>query len=434
MDPGSSTSQPPRKPKKRKRTVVEEPQQEPLVYPWKLVGKKRYATPDQQLHHDIVAYTNYVRPTSQEIAARSRVFSTIERVVKSRFRNCTVGLFGSSATDLTIPVPDLDIVVSMDPMPPDSDVKKCLFQLRAKLRNEGLTDDAQVRHHATVPIIAFTTLPEYGSLSVDIGINNTDGLTCVKLVNQYLSTMPALRPLTLVVKGFLKQRQLHSASSGALGSYAATCMCISFLQLNPSSRPEEQIQKPYESESLGRLFTNFLTYYGQDFPYSTSYISVTEGKLLPKEKAEWIKTKVPDRLAIQCLLRSENDIAKATARIDEVKAAFKEAADKLLQASIRDYRLSLVLGIPQSVVEHREEIKQLVERWNRRSQYRQFTDRRDQHSGFTQRQNGYQPPRHHPPAPFGLRNISSSNSSYREGASGSNRDDSGRRHSNRSHD
>lgn len=58
-----------------------------------------------------------------------------------------------------------------------------------------------------------------------------------------------------------------------------------------------------ENESLGLLLLDFMTYYGVDFPYTTSYISVTEGKLLPKECAPWINTKVPDRLAVQCLLR-----------------------------------------------------------------------------------------------------------------------------------
>jgi len=42
--------------------------------------------------------------------------------------------------------------------------------------------------------------------------------------------MPALRPLILVVKGFLSQRNLNDASKSGLGSYAVILMCISFLQ------------------------------------------------------------------------------------------------------------------------------------------------------------------------------------------------------------
>lgn len=69
-----------------------------------------------------------------------------------------------------------------------------------------------------------------GSLNVDIGINNIDGIRGIEIINRYLAQMPALRPLILVVKGFLSQRSLNDASQSGLGSYAVTLMCISFLQ------------------------------------------------------------------------------------------------------------------------------------------------------------------------------------------------------------
>jgi non-canonical poly(A) RNA polymerase PAPD5/7 len=59
-----------------------------------------------------------------------------------------------------------------------------------------------------------------------------------------------------------------------------------------------------ETESLGLLLTDFLFYYGLEFSYTTSYISVTEGKVLPKTSADWIKLKDADRLAIQCIVNS----------------------------------------------------------------------------------------------------------------------------------
>lgn len=75
-----------------------------------------------------------------------------------------------------------------------------------------------------------------------------------------------------------------------------------FEQLNPSKRPQDYLDKPMETESLGALLTDFMFYYGIKFPYASSYISVTEGKLLPKESVEWITNKVPDALVIQCLI------------------------------------------------------------------------------------------------------------------------------------
>jgi Cid1 family poly A polymerase len=74
--------------------------------------------------------------------------------------------------------------------------------------------------------------------------------------------------------------------------------------VNPSKRAQEFLDKPIEMESLGLLLTDFFFYYALEFPYSTSYISVTEGKVLPKESADWITKKDADRLAIQCIVNS----------------------------------------------------------------------------------------------------------------------------------
>jgi DNA polymerase sigma len=63
------------------------------------------------------------------------------------------------------------------------------------------------------------------------------------------------------------------------------------------------IEKPLETEALGALVLDFFHYYGTIFPYGTSYICVSEGKLLPKSSAQWIKSSTDDLLAIQCLVR-----------------------------------------------------------------------------------------------------------------------------------
>ena len=50
------------------------------------------------------------------------------------------------------------------------------------------------------------------------------------------------------------------------------------------------------------LLDDFFSYYALEFPYTTSYISVTEGMILPKSSVDWIKLKDADRLVIQCVV------------------------------------------------------------------------------------------------------------------------------------
>lgn len=196
-------------------------------------------------------------------------------------------------------------------------MKKTLYLLARVLNSSGITLHVDVIPWARVPILTFETDARYGdcqtvsffrrklnnsctgSFSVDIGINNIDGLRSRDFVIDHLAKMPALRPLFLVAKGFLLRRHLNCSSRASLGSYALICMCISFLQLNPGGQPQDYLDNPYENCSLGFILTDFMHWYGIKFPYSTSFISIADGNLLPKDSVNWLSRDVPNRISIQ---------------------------------------------------------------------------------------------------------------------------------------
>ena len=72
-------------------------------------------------------------------------------------------------------------------------------------------------------------------MKFDININSDDGYSMIPVIKTYLDTMPALRPLLLLVKAFLARKGLNSAATGGLGSYATTLLIISFLQVSQKS-------------------------------------------------------------------------------------------------------------------------------------------------------------------------------------------------------
>ncbi|KAK0184680.1 hypothetical protein F5146DRAFT_1074476 [Armillaria mellea] len=303
---------------------------------------------DHRLHEEIIAYSTYAQPTPEEVHIREKVFRYIENAVRGTIPGSRVGIFGSVVTGLTIPIPDLDLAIVAERMTTQRDIKRQLFRLRDNFQRGRLIDDAQVRFHAKVPIVRFTTRPEYGSISVDIGVNNTDGILVAEMIKEYLAQMPELRPLALVMKGLLARSSFNDPAYGGLGSYAAVCMCISFLQINPPS------------ESLGKVLTDMLYYYGVSFPYETSYISVREGQILLKSSATWCGT--GDKLVIQCLKNPDKNIASSVGRTVRLRKIFKQAHAKLLEAPIEDpVVLGTIVGYPQSVLDHRAAIKSLVE-------------------------------------------------------------------------
>lgn len=169
--------------------------------------------------------------------------------------------------------------------------------------------------HILFPIVEFIPI---GSLDFDICVNAMDGLKAVPIIKGYLDELPALRPLVLVVKTFLTDKGLQSAFNGGLSSYAIICLVIGFLKvggfllyrcgsltsqkLNPEHYDEKLLNSPIESESLGTLLLGFFDFYADTFPYETSCISPTQGKILSKKEKNWGNARRPHALAVECLV------------------------------------------------------------------------------------------------------------------------------------
>ncbi|KAL6307738.1 hypothetical protein BKA93DRAFT_54235 [Sparassis latifolia] len=330
--------------------------------PWSAsLGMTEYDTKEQRLHDEIVAYVTYILPTKQERRARAKVIARVGDVVNNRFPNVTLAIFGSVAQDLYLPDGDVDLVMNVAQDLDPAAKKKMLFQLAHALRMSHLSPKVQVIPHARVPVLSFETTRELGSFKIDISINS-GGVEAIPKIASYLNEMPALRYLVTLCKGFLSFKNLNSASEGGLSSYSIICMVISFLQLNPKERSVAAIENPLENESLGTLFLDLLDYYGNTFPYASSYISVTQKALLPKRIKGWNKEK--DSLSIECLVNPENDIGRPTSKIAKVRGAFNGA-----HRSLQDYPfgveygnvLGTILRASGETLAHREHVRKIVD-------------------------------------------------------------------------
>ncbi|OBZ68490.1 Poly(A) RNA polymerase cid14 [Grifola frondosa] len=333
--------------------------------PWnETLGMTQYESKAQRLHDEIVAFVTYILPTTQERRARELVIARVRELARRRFNNAAIDTFGSVAQNLYLPEGDTDLVITTYHEVDQSAKKRALFQLSALIKNSAVAHDVQVIHRARVPLISFKTVSELGSFKVDISLNATDGVKAIPIIREYLDKMPALRYLILIVKSLLSKDRLNSASDGGLSSYAVTCLVISFLQVNPQNVPTKFIENPMESESLGRLLMDFLDYYGNTFPYSTSYISITEGKLLSKESKGWASTTHPENLCIQCPINPDNDVGRPTSKIGHIRTLFREAHQALQNYPFSDANgniLGAILGVSNETLAHRQHLREIVE-------------------------------------------------------------------------
>jgi non-canonical poly(A) RNA polymerase PAPD5/7 len=175
-----------------------------------------------------------------------------------------------------------------------SDKVTVLHSLANTLRRAGVTDKVTIIAKAKVPIIKFVT--SHGRFAVDISINQLNGVSAGKMVNNFIGALPALRALVLVVKSFLSQRSMNEVFTGGLGSYSIVCLAVSFLQQHPKIRRGEMDPM----KNLGVLVLEFFEFYGLHFNYQEVGISLRDGgTYFNKTRRGWADYKQPGLLSIE---------------------------------------------------------------------------------------------------------------------------------------
>jgi non-canonical poly(A) RNA polymerase PAPD5/7 len=281
------------------------------------MNKNLYSDGLINLHKEILAFTEYISPTIEEIYMRNEIIARITKVIKDQLPQAEVDVFGSYKTGLFLPTSDIDMVVfgEWNTLP-----LNCLKE--ALIRN-NLTDpeNAKVLDKASVPIIKI--VESRTELKIDISFNTLNGVKAAELIKKYLVEFPCLRQLVMVLKQFLIQRDFNEVWTGGIGSYSLILMTVSFLQLHARIDPHS----PHNN--LGVLLIEFFELYGRCFNYMKTAIRILNGGCyLPKEEILKQFATSGNRPSILCIedpLNPMNDIGKGSYGTLKVKQAFEYA-------------------------------------------------------------------------------------------------------------
>ncbi|KIJ44262.1 hypothetical protein M422DRAFT_30412 [Sphaerobolus stellatus SS14] len=331
----------------------------------------------EMLHKEVKAFVNYLSPTPEEHAVRGMVIEMITRAVQTSWPDAQISAFGSYETKLYLPLGDIDLVIQSRVME-SYDKRRVLYNLAQVLRKNNITNNVQVIAKAKVPIIKFVT--NFGRFSVDICLNQTNGILAGEVVNRLLKQLPPLRSLVMMIKLFLNQRSMNEVYTGGLGSYAIVCMAVSFFQMHPKIRAGEI----NPAENLGVLAMEFFELYGHHFNYEHTGISLQDGgTYFSKIARGWDDPKNPSLLSIEDPLDSSNDISKNSYNMFRVRKTLAGAHEVLTAAAFmrcrilmakangeyvnlrsnREYDnpsiLGSVLGVTRETLNHRKMVKQL---------------------------------------------------------------------------
>jgi non-canonical poly(A) RNA polymerase PAPD5/7 len=291
-------------------------------FPW--AKKPFYEATMDGLNEQIQHFLAWIEPTQEERIMREDVCRRIEQVVTDIWSHARVETIGSTMTKLCVPTSDIDIVIFgvdiQETVSNDSNLQPLehLYKLANKLEDLAQKNSVEVIETAKIPIIKFRD--RKSSIDIDISFGVTTGKDNSKIVLEYCDKYPLVRPLTLVLKFYLKQKFLNSSWTGGIGSYTLVIMIISYLQ--------RSIQKCEKSQelSLAEHLLGFLELYGSEFDYVESVVSILSGgKYISKNEKNWKNEKYPHLLSVEDPHNPDLDVGVFSFNIKSAKHAFYQA-------------------------------------------------------------------------------------------------------------
>ena len=278
-------------------------------------------------HTELAAFCRWVGLTPAEEYARREFFARVRDAATSIFPGCYLVIFGSSFTGLALPSSDIDVALMNVDICDDTRVKNSMttgFALRSLaelLLKQGDVSFVEVRDKARVPLLVLRD--KYGAnTELDISLNVENPLGTSRFIKENgADKFPGFRPLTIFLKCFLFQRNLHDTYYGGVGSYLLSCLVIAFFQQKNVS----------DNLSLGHLLFDFFTFYTKEFNSAHYGLSVrNSGEKFDKrdryfESTGPRRTPVNDSVCIESPLEPHLDIGNKCFQWKIVKQAFIQA-------------------------------------------------------------------------------------------------------------
>jgi len=310
--------------------------------PW-LDSIQTITSPFLRLHQEIVQLCRYLQPSPQESKARQEAVDRVAEIVKCIWPTADVEVFGSYATNIYLPTSDIDAVVLRSGC---TNIPKGLKALANLFLRRKAARNIQVIAKARVPIIKFEE--EVSGYAFDISFDVANGPEAADNVRNMMAEIPPMRPLVMILKVFLHQRDLNEVYQGGLGSYALLVLMAAHLLAHPSRRStggnnirrlqgsSSTISTDYAGEgNLGILLVDFFRLYGRALNPSVVGVSCRKGGGF-FHKASTSGFNNPERsylFAVEDPNDATNDLGRNSHNISRVRMAFDYAYCQLIAPS-----------------------------------------------------------------------------------------------------
>ncbi|KAJ6851902.1 non-canonical poly(A) RNA polymerase PAPD5 isoform X1 [Iris pallida] len=294
---------------------------------WFRSAGHRFKSPMIQLHKEILDFCDFVSPTPEEQDSRAAAVERVSESIKYIWPHCKVEVFGSFRTGLYLPTSDIDVVIL------DSNIRTPQMGLHAlarELKQRSIAKKIQVIAKARVPIIKF--VEKRSGSAFDISFDIEGGPKAADFIKDAVKKLPPLRPLCMILKVFLQQRELNEVYSGGIGSYTLLSMLIAHLQMHWRGQDIHRCRQSME-HNLGILLVNFFDLYGRKLNTSDVGVSCNStSNFFKKIDKGFLNTERPYLLSVEDPQAPDNDIGRSSFNYFKVRSAFSLAYSLLTDA------------------------------------------------------------------------------------------------------
>ncbi|KAK7709999.1 hypothetical protein SLS57_008496 [Botryosphaeria dothidea] len=249
------------------------------------VAPKAALNPDEEekLSGDMRELYDRLLPSEESQKRRELLVEKLYRILNTEWpgNEFKVHVFGSSGNLLCTTESDVDV---------------CIQTSMRKLESVHMLAEALAKHKmskvvcvasAKVPIVKVWD-PEL-ELACDMNVNNTLAIENTRMIKTYVQIDERVRPLTMIIKYWTKQRILNDAVLPSLHQMP--------FEKHPTETGEDssffddldQVRGFGEAnkESLGQLLFQFFRLYGHEFDYERDVVSVRNGRFLTRKEKGW---------------------------------------------------------------------------------------------------------------------------------------------------
>ncbi len=324
-------------------------------YPWIKPNSKCHSLKGMlKLHYEILDFYKFIQLTDTEIKLRNKTFNEIKDIIELNFPNYKCSLYGSFITGLSLPNSDIDILITRkDEEKEKINLQKNLLEIYTILKQKNIFTDLEMIN-AKVPII--TGLYISTKIHVDISLFKKNGVDAAEIINKIIAIYPEIRPLMLLIKYVIRQRNLNQIYTGGISSFIIFTLLYYYIADSRKIIEFEIRNNNDEKErllTLGHLLVGFFNFYAFEFRYEKFGISISNGCHLYKreDEAKYI-------LSVKNFEDESQDMGVNCFNYSKILDVFKLAAERLNYAEKNVVSYLKEFIFPDETLKERAKMKQ----------------------------------------------------------------------------